>query len=131
MNLNKLPSYSGLNFIMSEYMNNKQNPISSEEQYEDIDINLLLEDVVTEEQAPNTDEDYWSEKTTKEIEKYAQLNLEEDEIKSIVRELRGKTLNEIKNAFIDKTFEINFQKKVIKPELEISKPLYIDLNEIQ
>ena len=79
MNLNKLPSYSGLNFIMSEYMNNKQNPISSEEQYEDIDINLLLEDVVTEEQAPNTDEDYWSEKTTKEIEKYAQLNLEEDE----------------------------------------------------
>ena len=90
MNLNKLPSYSGLNFIMSEYMNNKQNPISSEEQYEDIDINLLLEDVVTEEQAPNTDEDYWSEKTTKEIEKYAQLNLEEDEIKSIVRELRGK-----------------------------------------
>ena len=29
---------------MSEYMNNKQNPISSEEQYEDIDINLLLED---------------------------------------------------------------------------------------
>ena len=79
MNLNKLPSYSGLNFIMSEYMNNKQNPISSEEQYEDIDINLLLEDVVTEEQAPNTDEDYWSEKTTKEIEKYAQLNLEEDQ----------------------------------------------------
>ena len=79
MNLNKLPSYSGLNFIMSEYMNNKQNPISSEEQYEDIDINLLLEDVVTEEQAPNTDEDYWSEKTTKEIEKYTQLNLEEDE----------------------------------------------------
>lgn len=79
MNLNKLPSYSGLNFIMSEYMNNKQNPISSEEQYEDIDINLLLKDVVTEEQAPNTDEDYWSEKTTKEIEKYAQLNLEEDE----------------------------------------------------
>ena len=79
MNLNKLPSYSGLNFIMSEYMNNKQNPISSEEQYEDIDINLLLEDVVTEEQAHNTDEDYWSEKTTKEIEKYAQLNLEEDE----------------------------------------------------
>ena len=79
MNLNKLPSYSGLNFIMSEYMNNKQNPISSEEQYEDIDINLLLEDVVTEEQAPNTDEDYWSEKITKEIEKYAQLNLEEDE----------------------------------------------------
>ena len=79
MNLNKLPSYSGLNFIMSEYMNNKQNPISSEKQYEDIDINLLLEDVVTEEQAPNTDEDYWSEKTTKEIEKYAQLNLEEDE----------------------------------------------------
>ena len=79
MNLNKLPSYSGLNFIMSEYMNNKQNPISSEEQYEDIDINLLLEDVVTEEQAPNTDEDYWSEKTTKEIGKYAQLNLEEDE----------------------------------------------------
>ena len=77
--LNKLPSYSGLNFIMSEYMNNKQNPISSEEQYEDIDINLLLEDVVTEEQAPNTDEDYWSEKTTKEIEKYTQLNLEEDE----------------------------------------------------
>lgn len=96
MNLNKLPSYSGLNFIMSEYMNNKQNPISSEEQYEDIDINLLLEDVVTEEQAPNTDEDYWSEKTTKEIEKYAQLNLEEDEIK---------------NAFIDKTFEINSRKK--------------------
>ena len=44
MSLNKLPSYSGLNFIMSEYMNNKQNPISSEEQYEDIDINLLLED---------------------------------------------------------------------------------------
>ena len=44
MNLNKLPSYSGLNFIMSEYMNNKQNPISFEEQYEDIDINLLLED---------------------------------------------------------------------------------------
>ena len=79
MNLNKLPSYSGLNFIMSEYMNNKQNPISSEEQYEDIDINLLLEDVVTEEQAPNTDEDYWSEKTIKEIEKYTQLNLEEDE----------------------------------------------------
>ena len=79
MNLNKLPSYSGLNFIMSKYMNNKQNPISSEEQYEDIDINLLLEDVVTEEQAPNTDEDYWSEKVTKEIEKYAQLNLEEDE----------------------------------------------------
>ena len=79
MNLNKLPSYSGLNFIMSEYMNNKQNPISSEEQYEDIDINLLLEDVVTEKQAPNIDEDYWSEKTTKEIEKYAQLNLEEDE----------------------------------------------------
>ena len=79
MNLNKLPSYSGLNFIMSKYMNNKQNPISSEEQYEDIDINLLLEDVVTEEQAPNTDEDYWSEKITKEIEKYAQLNLEEDE----------------------------------------------------
>ena len=79
MNLNKLPSYSGLNFIMSEYMNNKQNPISSEEQYEDIDINLLLEDVVTEEQAPNTDKDYWSEKTTKEIEKYTQLNLEEDE----------------------------------------------------
>ena len=98
MNLNKLPSYSGLNFIMSEYMNNKQNPISSEEQYEDIDINLLLEDVVTEEQAPNTDEDYWSEKTTKEIEKYAQLNLEEDE-------------DEIKNAFIDKTFEINSRKK--------------------
>ena len=29
---------------MSEYMNNKQNPISSEEQYEDTDINLLLED---------------------------------------------------------------------------------------
>ena len=79
MNLNKLPSYSGLNFIMSEYMNNKQNPISSEEQYEDIDINLLLEDVITEEQAPNIDEDYWREKTTKEIEKYAQLNLEEDE----------------------------------------------------
>ena len=79
MNLNKLPSYSGLNFIMSEYMNNKQNPISSEKQYEDIDINLLLEDVVTEEQAPNTDEDYWSEKTRKEIEKYVQLNLEEDE----------------------------------------------------
>lgn len=79
MNLNKLPSYSGLNFIMSKYMNNKQNPISSEEQYEDIDINLLLEDVVTEEQAPNTDEDYWSEKTIKEIEKYVQLNLEEDE----------------------------------------------------
>ena len=79
MNLNKLPSYSGLNFIMSEYMNNKQNPISFEKQYEDIDINLLLEDVVTEEQAPNTDEDYWSEKITKEIEKYAQLNLEEDE----------------------------------------------------
>ena len=55
----------------------------------------------------------------------------DDEIKSIVRELRGKTLDEIKNAFIDKTFEINFQKKVIKPELEISKPLYINLNEIQ
>ena len=32
------------NFINSKYMNNKQNPISSEEQYEDIDINLLLED---------------------------------------------------------------------------------------
>ena len=60
-------------------MNNKQNPISSEEQYEDIDINLLLEDIVTEEQAPNTDEDYWSEKTIKEIEKYVQLNLEEEE----------------------------------------------------
>ena len=38
---------------------------------------------------------------------------------------------EIKNAFIDKVFKINFQKKVIKPELEISKPLYVDLNEIQ
>ena len=34
-------------------------------------------------------------------------------------------------TFTDKTFEINFQKKVINPELEISKPLYIDLNEIQ
>ena len=82
MNLNKLPSYSGLNFIMSEYMNNKQNPISSEEQYEDIDINLLLGDVVTEEQAPDntqSEEDYWSEKTTKELEKYVELNSEEDE----------------------------------------------------
>ena len=77
--LKQMPSYAGLHYIMSEYMNNKQNPISSEEQYEDIDINLFLEDVVTEEQAPNTDENYWSEKTTKEIEKYAQLNLEEDE----------------------------------------------------
>ena len=61
----------------------------------------------------------------------SEVKLSDDEIKSIVRELRGKTLDEIKNAFIDKTFEINFQKKVIKPELEISKPLYIDLNEIQ
>ena len=32
---------------------------------------------------------------------------------------------------MNKSFEINFQKKVIKPELEISKPLHIDLNEIQ
>ena len=31
---------------------------------------------------------------------------------------------------MNKSFEINFQKKVIKPELEIPKPLYIDLNEI-
>ena len=61
----------------------------------------------------------------------SEVKLSDDEIKSIVRELKGKTLDEIKNAFIDKTFEINFQKKVIKPELEISKPLYIDLNEIQ
>ena len=61
----------------------------------------------------------------------SEVKLSDDEIKSIVRELRGKTLDEIKNAFIDKTFEINFQKKVINPKLEISKPLYIDLNEIQ
>ena len=61
----------------------------------------------------------------------SEVKLSDDEIKSIVRELRGKTLDEIKNTFIDKVFEINFQKKVIKPELEISKPLYVDLNGIQ
>ena len=38
-----------------------------------------------------------------------------------------KSAYDIAREYID----INFQKKVIKTELEISKPLYIDLNEIQ
>ena len=77
--LKQMPSYAGLHYIMSQKHFTPRTILEVEQQYAQVDINLLLEDVVTEEQAPNTDEDYWSEKTTKEIEKYAQLNLEEDE----------------------------------------------------
>lgn len=77
--LKQMPSYAGLHYIMSQKHFTPRTILEVEQQYAQVDINLLLEDVVTEEQAPNTDEDYWSEKTTKEIEKYVQLNLEEDE----------------------------------------------------
>ena len=77
--LKQMPSYAGLHYIMSQKHFTPRTILEVEQQYAQVDINLLLEDVVTEEQAPNTDKDYWSEKTTKEIEKYVQLNLEEDE----------------------------------------------------
>ena len=85
MSLNKLPSYSGLNFIMSEYMNNKQNPISFEEQYEDIDINLLLEDefdinnsILTDEPMEIAQEqEYWDNRQKEEHQDAMQFAMEQ------------------------------------------------------
>ena len=61
---------------MSEYMNNKQNPISSEEQYEDIDINLLLEDefdinnsiLADESMELEQEQEYWDNRQLEEYQ---------------------------------------------------------------
>lgn len=56
----------------------------------------------------------------------SEVQLSVDEIKSIVRDLKGKTLDIIKNTFIDKVFEINYSKKVEKVTEQS-----VDLNVIQ
>ena len=44
MNLNKLPSYSGLNFIMSQKHFTPRTILEVEQQYAQVDINHLIDD---------------------------------------------------------------------------------------
>ena len=70
---------------MSEYMNNKQNPISSEEQYEDIDINLLLEDefdinnsiLADESMELEQEQEYWDNRQIEEYQDAMQFAMEQ------------------------------------------------------
>ena len=57
----------------------------------------------------------------------SEVQLNTTEIKSIVRDLKGQTLDVIKNTFIDKVFEINYAKKVEKKQPDFA----IDVNVIQ
>ena len=43
-----------------------------------------------------------------------------DKIKSMVTALVNKTLDEIKNSFVDESFEFNYTKRVLVPKAVIS-----------
>jgi len=81
-NLNKMPSYSELHFIMSKFIQSKtRTSLELEQKYNQVDINHLIEDefdinnsiLADEEEEIAQEQEFWDEKMTEEFETLSKI----------------------------------------------------------
>ena len=85
MNLNKLPSYSGLHYIMSQKHFTPRTILEVEQQYAQVDINHLVEDdfdinnsiLADEPMELEQEQGYWDNKQREEYQNTMQFVMEQ------------------------------------------------------
>ena len=85
MNLNKLPSYSGLHYIMSQKHFTPRTILEVEQQYAQVDINHLIEDdfdinnsiLADEPMELEQEQGYWDNKQREEYQNTMQFVMEQ------------------------------------------------------